>query len=435
MRFTIPSIATMLFISSYSIVDGAFISNFVGTDALASINILMPVMSLLSAVSFMFSTGGSAYVANLLGKGEPEKARGAFSLLLLTISVVSLLFTVIGFVFANDLVEALGAGDVLRDSALEYAYGFLPFVPFLVIQFVMTQFLIVAGKPGISLLVSVAGGLTNILLDYLLIVVLGMGLTGAAVASGTGSLVPAVAGIAFFLNRDREVRITRPSKDLKAISSTCSNGMSEMAGELSGGVTTLCYNLVMMSYIGPDGVSAITILSYVQFLALAAIIGYSNGIAPVMSYDHGSGDKEGMNKVFRFSLRFVMVLSIAVFVIMELFSHQIAGFFAESSESVMGITVYGARVFSIGFLFMGLNVYASSLFTSLSNGPVSALISLIRSLVLLIPLIIVLPAVFGIDSVWFAVPITELVTAIVAIYLVLRHSGRYGYMKPIGRSG
>ncbi len=425
----------MLFISSYSIVDGAFISNFVGTDALASINILMPVMSLLSAVGFMFSTGGSAYVANLLGKGEPEKARGALSLLLLTLAVISIVITVIGYVFADDLIELLGAGDVLRDSALEYAYGFLPFVLFLVIQFVMTQFLIVAGKPGMSLFVSVAGGLTNIFLDYLLIVVFDMGLTGAAIASGTGSLVPSIAGIVFLLDRRREVHITKPSKDLKAITSTCSNGISEMAGELSGGVTILCYNLVMMNYLGPDGVSAITILSYVQFLALAAIIGYSNGIAPVMSYDHGSGDKDGMNKVFKFSLRFVAVLSIAVFVVMELFAHQIAGLFAGSSDSVMDITVYGARIFSIGFLFMGLNVYGSSLFTSLSNGPVSALISLIRSLVLLIPLIIALPALFGIDAVWFAVPLTELVSAVLVVYLMLRYSGRYGYMKPVGMSG
>ncbi len=425
----------MLFISSYSIVDGAFISNFVGTDALASINILMPVMSLLSGVGFMFSTGGSAYVANLLGKGEPEKARRSFSLILLVVSMISLIFMVVGFVFADPLVELLGAGEVLESSALEYTYGFLPFVVFLVIQFVMTQFLIVAGKPGMSLFVSVAGGLTNIILDYLLIVVFDMGLTGAAIASGTGSLVPSIAGIVFFFDRNRELRITRPSRDPKVITSTCTNGISEMAGELSGGITILCYNQVMMSYIGPDGVSAITILSYVQFLALAAIIGYSNGVAPVMSYDHGSGDKEGMNKVFRFSLKFVAVLSIAVFVMMELFSHQIAGFFAESSESVLNITVDGARIFSFGFLLMGLNVYASSLFTSLSNGPISALISLFRSLVLLAPLIVALPALFGIDSVWFAVPLTELISAFLVVYLILRYSGRYGYMKPVGRSG
>ena len=425
----------MLFISSYSIVDGAFISNFVGTDALASINILMPVMSLLSGIGFMFSTGGSAYVANLLGKGEPEKARRSFSLILLVVSMISLIFTVVGFVFADPLVELLGAGEALEPSALEYAYGFLPFVLFLVIQFVMTQFLIVAGRPGMSLFVSVAGGLANIFLDYLLIVVFDMGLTGAAIASGTGSLVPSIVGIVFFLNKDRELRITRPSKDMNAIVSTCTNGISEMAGELSGGITILCYNQVMMNYLGPDGVSAITILSYVQFLALAAIIGYSNGIAPVMSYDHGSGDKEGMKKVFRFSLKFVAALSIAAFVIMELFCKQITGFFAENSDSVMDIAVYGARIFSFGFLLMGLNVYGSSLFTSLSNGPVSALISLFRSLVLLAPLIIALPAMFGIDSVWLAVPLTELISSFVVVYFILRYSGRYGYMKPVGSSG
>ncbi|MBR4226217.1 MAG: MATE family efflux transporter [Candidatus Methanomethylophilaceae archaeon] len=428
LRFTLPSIAMMLFISSYSIVDGAFISNFVGTDALASINIMMPVMSLLTGVGFMFATGGSAYIANLLGKGEQEKARGSMSLIVLVLLAVAIVFVLVAELFAEPLVRMLGADDTIAGSALEYAYGFLPFIPFLVLQFVMVQLLIVAGRPGMSLSVSVAGGLANIVLDYLLIVVLDMGLTGAAVASGIGSLVPSLAGALFFLDGSRTLHFTRPSKDMSSIASTCSNGISEMAGELSGGVTTLCYNLVMMSYIGPDGVSAITILSYVQFLALAAIIGYSNGIAPVMSFDHGAGDRDGMRRVFRFSLKFVAVLSVAIFVVMELFSQQIAGFFAEGSDDVMDITVYGARIFSFGFLLMGLNVYASSLFTSLSNGPVSALISLIRSLILLAPLVLLIPMAFGIDAIWYAIPVTELVTAVLATLLIVRYGSRYGYI-------
>ncbi len=428
LRFTLPSIAMMMFISTYGLVDGAFISNFVSTDALASINILMPVMSLLTGMGFMFSTGGSAYVANLMGQGSMDKARGSMSLILLVATAISAAFVLAGFLFAEQLVSLLGADESIADSSLEYAYWFLPFVPFLILQFIVSQFLIVAGSPGMSLALSVAGGLANIILDYLMIVVLDLGLPGAAVASGVGSLIPSVGGMAFFLDRRRSLRLVKPSRDMEAIASTCSNGVSEMASELSGGITTLCYNLVMMSHLGPDGVSAITVLSYMQFLALSAVIGYSSGIAPVMSYDHGGRDREGMGKVFRFSMLFVVSLSVAVFAAMELFSSDIARFFAGSSEEVVGIIVGGATVFSFGFLFMGFNVYASSLFTSLSNGLLSALISLIRSLVLLAPLIVLLPSAFGIDAVWYAIPLTESVTATLAAFLVLRCGGRYGYM-------
>jgi Na+-driven multidrug efflux pump len=428
MKFTLPSIVTMLFISSYSLVDGAFISNLVGSDALASVNILMPAMSLLSGIGFMLSTGGSAYVANLMGKGRQEEAEGAFTTIMLTAAVISLAFMAVGMAFVGPLVELLGSGEALYDGSVEYAWGFLPFIVFLTGQFLVTQFLIVAGRPGMSLLLSVAGGLTNIVLDYVLIALMDMGLTGAAIASGTGSLVPAAAGALFFVKGKGTLHFRRPSGGLHAVASSCLNGISEMASELSGGVTILCYNMVMMSFIGPDGVAAITVMSYVQFLALAVVIGYSNGIAPVMSFNHGAGDKDGMQGLMRFSLFFVAAFSIAVFVVMELFAANIAGFFVSGYDNVMDVAVIGARIFSIGFLFMGFNVYFSSLFTSLSNGPVSALISLIRSLLLLAPLILVLPYMFGIEAVWFATPLTELVTLAVAIGLVLKLKGRYGYL-------
>ena len=224
-----------------------------------------------------------------------------------------------------------------------------------------------------------------------------------------------------------DLLIFSASRSLSAIGKTCFNGMSEMVSELSGGVATLCYNLVMMHYIGADGVSAIPIVAYVQFLALAAMIGYSNGIAPVMSYNHGAGDKKSMQHLLRSSVIILSVMSFFVFAMMEVFTDEIAGLFAESSESVMDITVRGARIFSIGFLFMGMNLYASSLFTSLSNGPVSAVIAAVRSVILLAPLIILLPEVFGIDAVWFAVPITEIVTLALSAFLLVKHNKDYGY--------
>ena len=428
MRFALPSIVMMMFVSSYSIVDGAFISNYVDTDALASLNIMYPLFSLISGMGFMFATGGSAYVSNLFGKGRPDDARAAFSQILLVSSILCIVFTILGFVFLEPMALLLGADGTLLDGCVRYTSVYLPFTVFLVLQFITNQFLVVAGRPSIALLTSIAAGVANIVLDYVFIVVFGWGLEGAAAASGIGSLIPTLIALYLFTVRTLPVHFTRPSKGMKAIGSSVSNGISEMVSEISGGITTLCYNLVMMHYIGPDGVAAISIIAYVQFLAISAVIGYSNGVAPVMSYHHGAGNRSGMQRLFRISSVFIMMLSIVIFIAMELFSGTVARFFADASENVMELIVHGAAIYSIGFLFMGINVYASSLYTSLSNGLISAAISFIRSLLLLVPLIIVLPAVFGIDDIWWAVPITEIITTIMVVVTLYRLDGRYGYL-------
>ena len=411
--FALPSIVMMLFISSYSLVDGAFVSNLIGTDALASLNILMPLASVMTGIGFMFATGGSAYVANLLGKGEVVRARGSFTTIVFFAVFIGILLTLFGMVFIEPLVELLGADEVLFDGSVEYGRAFLLFTVPSILQFIFTQMLIVAGRPGLSLFISVAGGLTNIVLDYVFIGLLDLGLTGAAVASGMGSMIPCLVGLYMFCRKDMVLHF----------------GVSEMASELSGGITTLLYNLIMMKYVGPDGVSAITVMMYVQFFAIAAIIGYSNGVAPVMSYNHGKGDGIRMNSLYRISAVFVIIVSIIIFLIMEVFGGYIVGFFVEDSENVMSLATDGAKVFSFAFLMMGFNVYASSLFTSLSNGPVSALISVVRSILLLAPLIVLLPMMFGIDAIWYAVPLTEFVTVLLSVFLILRLGKGYGFLR------
>ena len=428
-RFTLPSMITMVFISTYTVVDGLFVSNFINTDALAAVNILMPVATLLSAVGFMFATGGSAYVSNLLGKGESLKASSAFTLIILVALALSLIFLVAGLLFMDPIARLLGADETLIGGAVEYGTVYVMFAPFLILQFLFTQFLVVAGKPHMSLVAAVAGGLSNIALDYLLIVVLDMGMTGAAVASGVGSLIPAVLSIPVLLSKTSYINFIKPTWNSEAITKSCTNGVSEMVTELSGGIIILCYNLVMMNYIGPDGVAAITIVSYVQFLALSVIIGYANGIAPVMSFDHGAEDRKGMQGLFKISVIFVLAVSFVAFLMVEIFAPEITALFASGSEEVTEIVVKGARVFALGFLLLGFNMYASSLFTSLSNGLISAAVSAVRSLFLLAPLIVILPYIFGIDAVWAAAPLTELITAAIAVFFVIRLNPRYGYLK------
>lgn len=428
LRFTIPSIVMMVFISTYTVVDGAFISNFISTDALAAINLLMPLWSIMTGFGFMLCTGGSAYVSNLFGQGRYDEGRSAFTLIMLTGAAVAAVIIIIGYALTEPLVKLLGADDVLIGYTEDYLVTFLPFGLFFMLQFLANQFLVVAGRPGTALALAVSGGIANITFDYLLIVVFDMGVTGAAVASGMSSLIPSVVAMLFFCSKRSSVHFVVPCRRFSVISKTCSNGVSEMVSELSGGITVLCYNLVMMEYIGADGVSAIAILSYVQFLALSIIIGFSNGIAPVMSFDHGAGDTEGKRNVFFRSMVFVSLVSIAMFLVVEFGSRGIAGLFASASDEVMDITVKGAAIFAFGFLFMGANLYVSSLFTSLSNGLISAIISALRTLVLLAPLIVFLPMLFGIDAVWLAVPLAELITYVVAWTLLFRYNGRYGYM-------
>ena len=428
LRFALPSVIMMLFISSFNVVDGLFISNFIDTDGLAALNILMPLFSLLTGVGFMLATGGSAYVSNRLGRGEPEKARAAFSLIMVFGALFALISSVLALIFMDGLVRLLGADDSIAGLTAEYGSVYACFCVFVILQFLCNQFLVVTGKPTYALVFSLVGGLLNVVLDYVFIVLMGFGMTGAAVASGLGSAVPCIAGLAVFCSRRSDVRFTIPSKDMSVLKDTCSNGISEMVGEISGGITTLLFNLVMMEYIGPDGVAAMSILMYVQFLALAALIGYSNGVAPLMSYRHGADDKEHMWELFRISMTFVMGVSIAIFAVMELFAGPIVSVFASDSDSVMSITTHGAMVFSFAFLLMGGNMYSSSLFTSLSNGRVSAIISFVRTLVLLAPFIVILPMVFGIDAIWYAVPLTELLTFMLSAWFINSLGHRYGFL-------
>ena len=428
LRFALPSIIMMLFISSFNVVDGFFISNFIDTDGLAALNILMPLFSLLTGVGFMLATGGSAYVSNRLGRGEPDKARAAFSLIMAFATGFALAATVIALLLMDGLVRLLGADDSIAGLTAEYGTAYAFFCVFVILQFLCNQFLVAAGKPGYALAFSVVGGGLNIVLDYIFIALMDFGMTGAAVASGLGSMVPCLAGLAVFCSRKSDIHFTLPSRDISVLKDSCTNGISEMVGEISGGITTLLFNLMMMQHIGPDGVAAISILMYVQFLALAALIGYSNGVAPLMSYRHGADDRPRMWELFRTSLLFVIGISVTIFLAMELFAEPIVSVFASDSDEVMSITVHGAMVFSFAFLFMGGNMYSSSLFTSLSNGKVSAIISFVRTLVLLAPLIVILPMVFGIDAIWYAVPLTELITFGLSAWFICTLGRGYGFI-------
>ena len=426
--FAVPSIVLMVFISSYSIVDGVFVSNFIDTNALAAVNILMPAMSLFMAMGLLFASGGAALVNRKVGEGRIDEARGDFTLIILSAFVISMVVAVPCFIFLDDIVAALGANDTLHPYATAYARIVVLTCPIFVLQLVFNEFLIAVGRPTLSLVGTVVGGLGNLALDYLFIVPMGMGIEGAAWASVMGTAFPSIVGIAYFaLDKDATIRFSHPSRSFAVISETATNGVSEMVSELSGAVTMFLFNIILMRLAGPDGVAAMAVANYAQFLALSVIIGYSQGVSPVMSYNYGADRKDVMQEIFKVSMSFCMAVSLVTFVILEVFTGTLVSMFSSSSQSVTDLAVSGIRIYSVAFLFAGFNLYSSALFTSLSNGKLSAVISFSRGFLVLVPALLALSYALGIDGVWTAVPVTEAVTIVLALYLVRRKAPEYGY--------
>ena len=429
LRFALPSIVMMVFISSYSIVDGLFVSNWIGSDALAALNLTMPAFNIFGAIGFMFATGGSAYVATLLGKKKEAEANSAFTQIMFVSFLLALLITALGFFFADEFVSALGADSTLAPLTLEYWNTLILFVPFIMMQFIALQFLIVIGRPQSALAASVMECSLNIFLDWVFIDIFGWGLAGAAFASGLGTMCAIVLAFSILCSKKSHLKFVRCKVSSKVIVPTCTNGVSEMATNLAAAVTSFLFNIMMMKYAGPNGVSAISIILYVEFLAVAVTLGYSSGVAPVMSYHNGAGDDVHKRELFRFSMKFVCIFALAVFIVMEIFAGTIVGFFVSGSSDVGQMATEGARIHALAFLLMGVNDYASALFTSLSNGLVSAVISGVSSFIILAPIIVALPILFGIHAIWFAVPLTELISVFVTIQYFLRLGPKYGFLK------
>ena len=435
LRFAVPTIIMMVFTSSYVMADGLVISNTLGTDALAAANLMMPVFSLFSAIGFMFASGGVALVSRKMGEGRKQEANSDFT----TISIVAVaagsVIAVFCLLIMGDLVGFLGADDTLRPMTTDYLTYWLFFSPFLIFQFLFQQFLVAAGRPGLTLLISVTAGIANVGLDILFIVGFGWGIAGAAVASGLSSAFPAAIGLYYFRPGSKSaLRYSVPSRNMKSVGKACSNGVSEMISEISGSISTLLLNLYMMSLVGPDGVSAITIALYVQFLAMAVIIGYSVGVAPLMAYNYGRGDRDTMSLLYRTSIQFTLLFSVFVFAFMEVFGGLVVSMFEAGNDNLHEIAVDGIRIHACAYLFMGLNMYVSSFFTSLSNGLLSAVVSALRALVLLIPILVILESEFGLNGLWASIPVTEFITACVAIWFVVRSADRYGYRLFLRRS-
>lgn len=427
LRFAFPTIVMMIFMGLYTVVDTIFVAQFVNTDALSSINIVCPVINITVGLGTMIATGGNAIISRKMGAGKHQEAREDFTLLLLTGAGVGLLILLGGIIWIDQIVYALGASDRLFPYCREYLMVLFLFIPANILQTLFSNLFVTAGKPGLGFGLSIAAGVANIILDYIFILPCNLGIRGAALGTGFGYLIPTLAGLAYFTQSKGTLSFTKPKLKWTIMKESCLNGSSEMVGQLATAVTTFLFNHTMMELLGEDGVAAITILIYAQFLLSTLYIGYSMGIAPIIGFNYGSQNEIQQKRVFSISIWFIAAASILVFLVSMLGGPHIVRLFAEQSTQVYRIAADGFGIFSYSFLFCGLNTFTSALFTALSNGKVSAFLSLLRTFGLLTGNILLLPHLFGITGVWLAVPAAEGTMFIVSAICLAHYRKQYSY--------
>lgn len=428
LRFTLPSIAMMIFTSIYGVVDGLFVSNFVGKTPFAAVNLIMPFLMMLGALGFMFGTGGCALIARQLGEGRQEKANRTFSLLIAVTLVSGVVLAAAGVIFLRPIARLLGAQGDLLELCVLYGWVNLLALPALMLQYEFQSFFIAAEKPQLGLAVTVASGVTNMVLDALFIVGMEWGVAGAAAATAMSQIVGGVLPLAYFARKNGSLlRLTRPVWDGRALLRTCTNGSSELMSNISMSLVGMLYNVQLMRYAGEDGVAAYGVLMYVNFIFLATFIGYANGSAPVVSYHYGAGNRSELRSLRAKSLTIIGVLSLGMFAASELLARPLAAVFVGYDPALSEMTVHAFQLYSLSFLFSGVAIYGSSFFTALNDGLTSAAISFLRTLVFQTAAVMLLPLWLGLDGVWWSIVAAEAVAALVTAVLLVRKRGQYGY--------
>lgn len=427
-KFTIPTIVMMIFTSIYGVVDGLFVSNCVGPDAFAGVNLIMPGIMILGSIGFMIGTGGSALISKTIGEGDNKKANEYFSMLIYIVVIVGIVLSVLGFLVMKPVSILLGAQGELIDICVTYGRTLiLALVPFF-LQNCFQSFLIVAQRPKMGLIISIITGVSNMLLDFLFIHVFKMNVFGAALATGISQFIGGIVPLIYFIRGYNEnLKLAKTKFELKPILSACANGSSEMVTNISMSLVNMLYNLQLMKYAGSNGVVAYGIIMYVGFIFSGTYIGYSIGTAPIIGYHYGAGNKEELKSLLKRSLKLIIITSIVMTTLAELSSEILAGIFVSYDVELLKITTNAIKIFSISYIISGVNIFASSFFTALNNGVVSAAISFFRTLLFQIAMILILPAIWGINGIWLAVVVAEILALIVSIIFLIGNRKKYEY--------
>jgi putative MATE family efflux protein len=429
LRFTLPSIAMMVFISIYGIVDGFFVSNYVGKVPFAALNYIYPFLMILGALGFMFGTGGSAFIAKTIGEGDKEKANRTFSMIIFATVILGVGFSALGEIFLEEISYLLGATGDMHKGCVEYGRIFLIFMPALMLQFVFQGLCVTADKPKLGLWSTVAAGVANMLFDWLLVGVYPLGLEGAALATGISQLIGALIPLVYFsFPNSSLLRIVRPKFDRRSLAKICVNGSSELMTNISSSIVCILYNYRLYDMAGEDGVAAYCVIMYVAFIFISAYVGYAVGCAPVVSYNLGADNKKELKSVFKKSLTIIGACSIVMLALSLLLAKPLSLMYVSYDADLLDLTVNAFRIYSFSFLFAGIAIFGSSFFTALNNGLVSAVISFLRTLVFQIAAVLLLPLIWGVDGIWASIIVAEFLAAVLTVVLIFAYRKRYGYL-------
>lgn len=428
-KFAFPTIVATIFSSIYGIVDGVFVANYVGTDALSAVNIFLPFLLIIVAVGIMLGAGGNALISKKIGENKIQQARENFSLILLSCLVISLVISILGLVFMDHLIYFLGANRHFYELSVDYAIPTLIILPMAMIGVLYEIFFIAEGRPTLGMIFSVCGGCINMFLDWLLIAKLNLGISGAAIATGAGFSFTAIAGTLYFLlHRNGNLFIVKPCWNLKVISKSSSNGTSEMIGILAASIIVLIMNKTLIRLAGSDGIAASSVIYYVQTILTSLFSGYTTGVSSLISYNFGKQDSTALKKIHRINMRLISSISIIIFLLGFVIYKPIISIFAPSTSNVYAIATNGYIIYSISFIFIGLNFYFSGLFTALNDGKVSGFLSFCRTFVLEISFMLLLPVFLGINGIWLATPVAEFLGLLIGIYFLYKKKEVYQYM-------
>lgn len=427
LKFAVPTIAMTVFMSFYTMVDGLFVSNLIGTDALSAVNLTAPVIQLVTAVSTMLATGGSAVIMKKMGEQKVEEAREDFTFLILVNVMMGIIMCAVGYLVMDHIFAGMHLSAEVEGYCTAYLSRYLVFTVPILLMNNFTLYMIASEKAALSLICSVTGGVLNMGLDYVLIAVFDMGISGAAIATGLGYSVTAVVGFFVFGRKKSLLHFKKPAFRCKVLTNAAANGCSEMATALVTGIITMMFNWTMLRYVGEDGVAAVTIIMYVLMFASSLYTGYSYGVAPMISYYYGEQNHGKLKKLVAASMRVIGAISLVTVAASFLLTRPLVSVFARPDHPVYELAVTGNRICTIALLFIGFNIFASGMFTALSNGVVSAVLAFSRSFVFMLITMIVLPLLLGVNGIWLATPAAELMALALSACLLLKDRKRYGY--------
>lgn len=428
-RFALPSIVMMVFTSIYGVVDGTFVSNFVGKTPFAAVNLVWPFLMILGAFGFMIGTGGSALVAKTLGENKKEDANRYFTMLIILVVILGILLTIFGLIVVRPLSHALGARGQMLEDCVTYGRTLMIFNTAFMLQSVFQSLFITAEKPRLGLIMTVAAGLTNMVLDALFIAVFKWGLVGAALASGLSQCIGGILPLIYFLSskNDTPLKFVKTKMEGKVLLKACVNGASELMTTVSSSLVSMLYNFQLMRLAGQNGIAAYGAVMYVEFAFVAVFIGYSIGTAPIVSYHYGSENHNEVKNMLQKSFKIMSILGITMMVLAQILASPLAKVFVGYDKQLFDMTVHGFRLFSFYFILVGINIYASSFFTALNNGMISAIISFSRTLGFETLAVIILPIFLQLDGVWLAITVAEICAFVISISFLIAKKEKYHY--------